>query len=266
MIIQMSIVIIEVENKKQLKKFITFARWLYCRNGFYTGALGWEEKLKFSPKCINACDCLCKQFVAKQGKKVAVFDADFFSPTVPEMFQLPQGVTRGTEGLYPALTEGGIKVMSIGPLLEDETDSITLQSAVMGQILQRLWTNVIWDELDCLLIDLPPGTADVYVAAFEQLPFDGVVIVSTPQNLVNQTVVRTVRLALEKHVPILGLIENFSGLFPGDSAEQLADRFEIPLLDRLAFDPVLSDSADEGRLESLGSAYLPKTVERIAAL
>ncbi|MCL2568445.1 MAG: Mrp/NBP35 family ATP-binding protein [Oscillospiraceae bacterium] len=204
--------------------------------------------------------------LAKAGQRVAIFDADIFSPTIPEMFELPQGVTKGEEGLYPALTERGIKVMSIGPLLEDSTDAITLHSAIMGQILQRLWSNVIWDEIDCLLIDLPPGTTDVSVTAFESLPLDGVLIVSTPQAVVNQAVARTVRLALENQVPILGLIENFSGLFSGDAAEQLAARFDIPLMDRLAFDPVLADAADEGKLEALGSSYLPKAVALIEGL
>jgi len=204
--------------------------------------------------------------LAKKGKQVAILDADILAPAISRMFDLPQGVTRGEEGLYPALTEGGIKLLSIDLLLEGETDSITWHSPVMAGILQQLWSNVIWDQVDSLLIDLPPGTGDVSLVAFEKLPIDGLVVVSTPQALVNQAVERTLRLAGEKQVPVLGLIENFSELFAGDAAEALAARYQIPLTDRLAFDPVLADAADEGKIASLGSAYLPKTVALLEGL
>ena len=204
--------------------------------------------------------------LTKKGEQVAVIDADILAPALPQMFQLPQGVTRGEEGLYPALSDGGVKVMSISLLMENEVDSVTWHSPVMAGILQQLWSNVVWDEVDCLLIDLPPGTGDVSLVAFERLPLDGLVLVSTPQALVNQAVERTLRLAAEKQVPVLGLIENFSGFFGGDAAEALAAQYQIPLTDRLAFDPLLADAADEGRVESLGSAYLPKTTALIEAL
>ena len=201
--------------------------------------------------------------LTKKGHKTGVLDADILSPAIPHMFYLPQGVTKGQEGLYPAISEHGIKVMSTSHLLENETDTITWHSAVMAGILQQLWTNVVWDQLDYLLIDLPPGTGDMTLTALEKLPLDGLIVVSTPQAIVNQAVERTIRLAAEQQVPVLGLIENFSGHFGGDGAEALANRYQIPLLDRLPFDPMLTDAADEGKLESLGSAYLPKATAMI---
>ncbi|MCL2563919.1 MAG: Mrp/NBP35 family ATP-binding protein [Oscillospiraceae bacterium] len=204
--------------------------------------------------------------LTKKGLQVGIFDADILAPAIPQMFDLPQGVTRGEAGLYPALSAGGVKVMSIRLLLEDEAECVTWHSAAMAGIVQQLWDNVIWDSLDCLLIDLPPGTGDVSLVAFERLPIDGLVIVSAPQVLVNQAAERTVRLAAEKTVPILGCVENFHGLFGGDAADALAGRYGFPVTDRLAFDPMLTDAADEGGLEALGSVYLPETVAAIAGL
>ncbi|MCL2842830.1 MAG: Mrp/NBP35 family ATP-binding protein [Oscillospiraceae bacterium] len=204
--------------------------------------------------------------LAKKGHKIAILDGDILSPAIPCMFYLPQGVTKGEEGLYPAISEHGIKVMSISHLLEQETDTVTWHSAVMAGILQQLWTNVVWDKLDYLFIDLPPGTGDVTLTVLEKLPLDGVIVVSTPQTIVNQAAERTIRLSTEHQVPVLGLIENFNGHFGGDATEALASRYQIPLLDRLPFDPILTDAADEGKLESLGSAYLPKTTAMIERL
>jgi len=204
--------------------------------------------------------------LSKKGKQVAVLDADILAPAVSQMFDLPQGVTRGEEGLYPALSERGVKLMSISLLLESETESVTWHSSVMAGILQQLWSNVIWDQVDYLLIDLPPGTGDVTITAFDRLPFDGLVVVSTPQAVVNRAVERTLLLAAEKQVPVFGFVENFSGLFSGDALDRLAVRYQLPITDRLAFDPVLTDAADEGRLESLGSTYLPNTVALLEAL
>lgn len=204
--------------------------------------------------------------LARAGHKTAILDGDILSPAIPSMFELPQGVTKGEEGLYPAISEHGLKVMSISHLLEQETDTITWHSAVMAGILQQLWTNVVWDQLDYLFLDLPPGTGDVTLTALEKLPLDGVIAVSTPQKIVNQAVERTVRLSAEHQVPVLGIIENFNGHFGGDGAQALAERYQTPLLDRLPFDPILTDAADEGKLESLGSAYLPKTTAMIERL
>ncbi|MCL2588650.1 MAG: Mrp/NBP35 family ATP-binding protein [Oscillospiraceae bacterium] len=201
--------------------------------------------------------------LAKSGKQVGIFDADILAPAIPQMFDLPQGVTRGEAGLYPAISDRGVKVLSVHSLLEHETDVVTWNSAGAAGIVQQLWSDVVWDQLDVLLIDLPPGTGDVSLVIFERLPLDGLLVVSTPQALVNQVVERTVRLALEKEVPLFGLIENFSDHFGGDAAAELAARYSVPITDRLAFDPALTDAADEGRLESLGSVYLPGTAARM---
>jgi len=204
--------------------------------------------------------------LTERGLRVGILDADILSPAVPQLFDLPQGVTRGDSGLYPALSGRGVKVMSARLLLEDETQSITWHSATVAGILQQLWSKVIWDQLDCLFIDLPPGTGDVSLVTLERLPLDGLVLISSPQVLVNQAVERTVLLALEKDVPILGCVENFSGLFSGDAAETLAARYGFPLTDRLGFDPILTDAVDEGRIEALGTAYLPGITALIEAL
>jgi len=202
----------------------------------------------------------------KRGKQVGVLDADILAPAVAEMFHLPQGLTQGGEGLYPALSEGGVKVVSVSLLLESATEPVTWHSPVMATILQQLWSRVIWDQLDCLIIDLPPGTGDVTLAAFERLPLDGIIAVSTPQLAATRALERTLLLAEEKQVPVLGLVENFASLFRGSALEELAKLYQLPIFDRLLFDPVLADAADGGQIESLETSYLPNTVTQIAEM
>ena len=204
--------------------------------------------------------------LTKRGKQVAILDADIQAPAISEMFDLPQGVTKGDEGLYPGISTGGIKVMSVGLLLEQETDTISWYGAVMAGVVQKLWSTTLWDQVDCLLIDLPPDMGDVTLGALEHLPLDGLLLVSTPQAAANRAMGRTLLLAGEKQVPVLGFIENFAGLFHGNALEDLAARYQLPILDQLSYDPILAEAADEGKLESLGTSYLSKTVARIETL
>jgi len=204
--------------------------------------------------------------LAKQGLQIAVLDADISAPAIHRMIYLPQGITKGEAGLYPAISDQGIKVMSISHFLDDATESVTFRGAVMSGILQKFWSDAIWDQVDCLLIDLPPGMGDVSHAVLERLPLDGVLMVTTPQELANQAAERTILLALEKQIPILGLIENFHGLFPGAGTAALAARYRIPMLDQLRFDASLAETAEAGQLESHDGVYLPQATALISAL
>jgi len=204
--------------------------------------------------------------LSKKGKNVGILDGDILSPAIPHMFSLPQGVTQGEEGLYPGLSEGGIKVMSSGLFMEDETEAVTWHSPMMAGVIQQFWGSVIWDQIDVLLIDLPPGTGEVSMAAFEHLPLDGLILVSTPEASSTRAAARTLLLASEKQVPVLGFIENFSGLFPGKALDQLGVRCQLFTIDRLPFDPSLTEAAEEGRLEALGASYLPNALALIEAL
>jgi len=202
--------------------------------------------------------------LVRQGKQVAILDADIGGPAIPLMFAFPQSVTRGEAGLYPAISDSGLKAMSISLITENEMDIITTRGAAMAGITEQLWTGVIWDEIDVLLIDLPPGLGDVTQFVFEQLPLDGVLAVTTPQEVANQAVRRTLHLAGELRVPVLGLVENFSESFGGTGAETVSREFQLPIIDSLPLDPRLSIAADAGGLEALETAYLANTIRLLA--
>ena len=195
----------------------------------------------------------------RQGKSVAILDADIANPAIPQMFDLLQGVTRGEAGLYPALSDLGIRVISSSLLTEDDTDLITTRGATMAGIVEQFFADVIWDQVDALFIDLPPGIFDVTQLVFERLPLDGLILVTTPQAIVNQAVQKTARMAREHQVPILGVVENFSESFSKTAAG-------LPILDHLPLDPRLSAAADRGALETLETDYLQNTIQLLSDL
>ena len=202
----------------------------------------------------------------RQGKSIAIFDADIACPTIPLMFDLPQGVTRGDAGLYPAMTDGGLRVMSISLLTEQETDLVSTRGATQAAIVEQLFSTVIWGEADFILLDLPPGLYDVAQLAFERIPLDGLLVVTTPQELVGQVTKRTIALAQSLNVPILGLVENFCESFGGTATDTLSQTFDLPILDRLPLDPLLSTAADGGKLEEFETPYLSHTIQTLETL
>jgi len=202
----------------------------------------------------------------RRSKSVGIFDADVACPAIPLLFDLPQGVTRGEAGLYPAISEQGVRVMSIRLLTEQPTDLITTRGTAMAGIVEQLFTDVIWDQADYLFLDLPPGLGDVVQLAFERLPLDGLLVITTPQEVVCEATRRTIVLAQALQVPILGLVENFSESFGSTSAETLTQAFDLPILDRLPLDPRLSAAADSGKLETLETSYLSHTIQTLETL
>jgi len=202
----------------------------------------------------------------RRSHDVGILDGDITCPAIPLMIDLPQGVTRGEAGLYPAISELGIRVMSIRLLMESEAELITTRGASMAAIIEQLFSSVIWDDADYLFLDLPPGLGDVVQLGFERLPLDGLLVVTTPQELVAQTVRRTILLAQSLEVPVLGLVENFSESFPGHGTEMISQEFDLPILDRLPLDPRLSIAADGGKLEVLETSYLSNTIQMLESL
>lgn len=202
----------------------------------------------------------------RRSQDVTILDADISCPAIPLMIDLPQGVTRGEAGLYPAISELGLRVMSISLLMESESELITTRGASMAAIVEQLFTSVIWDDADYLFLDLPSGLGDVTQLAFERLPLDGLILVTTPSELVSKAVRRTILLAQSLDVPILGLVENFSESFGGQGTEAISEAFHLPILDRLPLDPRLSMAADSGKLEVLETSYLSSTIQMLESL
>lgn len=198
---------------------------------------------------------------------VAVLDADITGPSVPKMFGVHERAQGDENGLYPAVTKTGIQVMSVNLLLENESDPVVWRGPVIAGTVKQFWTDVIWNDVDFMFVDMPPGTGDVPLTVFQSLPVDGIIIVTSPQELVSMIVEKAVNMAKLMNVPILGLVENFSYvkcpdcnkeifLFGKSRIEETAKRCGLPVLGRLPVEPALAANVDAGVLELFEGDWL----------
>ena len=200
--------------------------------------------------------------MARQGKRVGVLDADITGPSVPTAFGVTECQGASQEGLYPALSAGGIQVMSINLLLDNPGDPVVWRGPVIAGAVKQFWTDVIWEDVDFLFVDMPPGTGDVPLTVFQSLPVDGIVIVTSPQDLVSMIVTKAVKMAQMMNVPVLGFVENYAYLkcpdcgkkiqvFGKSHLDEVAEKMGLPILARLPIDPVVAEAFDNGRMETL---------------
>ena len=212
--------------------------------------------------------------MSKKGKRAAVLDADITGPSAPTAFGVNecQGATK--EGIYPALTQGGIQVMSINLLLDNSTDPVVWRGPVIAGAVKQFWTDVIWEDVDYMFVDMPPGTGDVPLTVFQSLPVDGIVIVTSPQDLVSMIVSKAVKMANMMHVPVLGFVENYSYLtcpdcgkrievFGKSGLDAVAAEFGLPVLARLPIDPVVAESFDSGNMEQVNTDGVAGVIEAV---
>lgn len=196
----------------------------------------------------------------KKGKKVAVLDADVTGPSIPKLFGLKEKAMGSGEGLFPVMSKGGIEVMSVNLLLEDDTDPVVWRGPVIAGAIKQFWSEVIWNDVDYMFVDMPPGTGDVALTVFQSLPVDGVIIVTSPQSLSNMIVSKAIKMANLMKVPVLGLVENMSyfvcpdcgkkhEIFGESNAASTAKAFGVKLLARLQIDPALTALCDDGLVE-----------------
>lgn len=206
--------------------------------------------------------CLLASKCAAAGLKVGVLDADITGPSVPKSFGIHERARQDCECLLPAVTKSGIKMMSINLLLEDENSPVIWRGPVISGVIEQFWTDVRWGELDYLFVDMPPGTGDVALTVFQSLPVDGIVIVSTPQDLVKMIVSKAFNMAKMMKVPVLGLVENMSyftcpdcgkkhAIFGNSKIDETAAEFGLPVLAKLPVDPAVNALVDEGRVEDV---------------
>ena len=212
--------------------------------------------------------------MAKKGKRVAVLDADITGPSAPTAFGVTQCQGATKEGLYPALTRTGIQVMSINLLLDNSTDPVVWRGPVIAGAVKQFWTDVIWEDVDYMFVDMPPGTGDVPLTVFQSLPVDGIVIVTSPQDLVSMIVSKAVNMANMMHIPVLGFVENYSYLqcpdcgkkinvFGKSHLEEVAKQFELPILARLPIDPNVAEAYDNGLMETVDTAAMTDVVAAV---
>lgn len=210
--------------------------------------------------------------MARKGKKVGILDADITGPSIPKAFGIKGKAQGCEEGILPALTSLGIKVISLNMLLENETDPVVWRGPVIGGTVKQFWTDVFWGELDYLFVDMPPGTGDVPLTVFQSLPVNGAVIVTTPQDLVAMIVGKSVNMARKMNIPALGLVENMSYLvcpdcgkkinvFGESKAMETADAFCIPAYASLPIDPEFVSMCDKGEVEKADTSLLENIVK-----
>lgn len=214
----------------------------------------------------------------RDGRKVAIMDADITGPSIPKMFGMSgKHALARDEKLVPIESDGGIKVMSTNLVLENETDPVLWRGPMLMGALRQFFEETRWGDVDYLLVDMPPGTGDVALTVFQSLPIEGVVIVSSPQDLVQMVVGKALNMAAMMEVPVIGLVENLSWLpcpncgervepFGPSRLQETAAHFGIAALDQLPIDPRIARSCDEGDFEQvLPEGFVAKAVEQIEA-
>ena len=212
--------------------------------------------------------------MAKQGKRVGVLDADITGPSAPTAFGVTECQGANEDGLYPALSKTGIQVMSINLLLDDASSPVVWRGPVIAGAVKQFWTDVIWEDVDYLFVDMPPGTGDVPLTVFQSLPVDGVVIVTSPQDLVSMIVSKAVKMANMMHVPVLGFVENYAYLecpdcgkrinvFGESKLDAVAAEFGLPILARLPIDPAVAACFDNGDMESVNTDAMEEVLEAV---
>ena len=212
--------------------------------------------------------------MAREGKRVGILDADITGPSAPTAFGVTECQGANDDGLYPALTRTGIQVMSINLLLDHPGDPVVWRGPVIAGAVKQFWTDVIWEDVDYLFVDMPPGTGDVPLTVFQSLPVNGIVIVTSPQDLVSMIVNKAVKMANMMHIPVLGFVENYSYLqcpdcgkkinvFGKSHLDEIAVENGLPILARLPIDPAVAEAYDHGQMETIPTDALAPAIEAI---
>ena len=220
--------------------------------------------------------CLLAAAAAKRGLKAAVLDADITGPSIPRAFGISGGTVNGPNGIVPCVSKGGVRIMSLNILVENPGDPVVWRGPVIAGAVKQFWTDVCWDDVDIMFVDMPPGTGDVPLTVFQSLPVDGVVVVASPQELVGMIVEKSVRMAEMLEKKVLGLVENMSyftcpdcgkrlEIFGPSRVDELAARHHIPVACRLPINPAFAAAVDRGAVESLECPDLAPLVDALLA-
>ena len=210
----------------------------------------------------------------RKNYNTAILDADITGPSIPKIFAAKGEVTGSEYGMYPLETKTGIRLMSVNLLLDDETKPVVWRGPVIAGTVKQFWTDVCWGEVDYMYVDMPPGTGDVPLTVFQSLPIDGIVIVTSPQDLVSMIVEKAVTMAKLMNVPILGIVENYSYFECSDCGkrhyiygeshiDEIAKKHGIKVLAKIPIDPKLAALCDRGMLELMENDYLDEAFREI---
>lgn len=220
---------------------------------------------------------LMSVLTSRAGYKTAILDADITGPSVPKMFNLTKRAETDNDGIYPVKSKTGIDVMSINLLLEDPTDPVVWRGPVIAGAVKQFWTDVIWGDIDFMFIDMPPGTGDVPLTVYQSIPIDGIIVVTSPQDLVSMVVGKAVKMAQMLNIPILGLVENFSyvlcpdcgkkiAVFGESKVDGVANELGIDTVCKIPIDQKLASACDKGMIELFEGDWLNMLLKKIAEL
>lgn len=214
----------------------------------------------------------------KEGKKAAILDADITGPSIPKSFGLTERVTCNEDGtvMYPETSTNGIKVMSLNLLMEKETDPVIWRGPVIAGVVKQFWEDVDWDETDCMFVDCPPGTGDVPLTVFQSMPIDGIIIVTSPQDLVSMIVEKAINMAKLMNIPVLGIVENMSYfkcpdcgnihyIYGKSKIDEVAAANDIKTVAKLPMDAKVAGLVDSGKAEELDVSALDGIFDAIMA-
>ena len=211
----------------------------------------------------------------KQGYRTAVLDADVTGPSIPKAFGITNKATGSAAGIIPELSKTGIEVMSVNLLLKDETEPVVWRGPVIAGTVKQFWQDVVWNDVDYMFVDMPPGTGDVPLTVFQSLPVDGIVVVTSPQELVGMIVEKAVKMAGMMDIPVLALVENMSGfrcpdcgkvhnIFGESHIDEIAEKYGIPVTAKIPMDPSVAAKCDAGDIEYCDGEWLKPVVEKLA--
>jgi Mrp family chromosome partitioning ATPase len=215
--------------------------------------------------------------MAREGKKSAIMDADITGPSIPKMFGVHGPVTGTEDGAYPVEAEDGTKIISMNLMLDHDEDPVVWRGPVVAGVVKQFWTDIMWGDVDYMFVDMPPGTGDVPLTVFQSLPVDGIIIVTSPQDLVSMIVKKAINMAGMMNIPVLGLVENYSylecpdcgkhiNLFGESHIDEIAKEYDLPILGKMPLDPKNAALADAGKIYENDNTYLNPAVEVLKGL
>lgn len=235
--------------------------------GIVSGKGGVGKSLVTSMMAVN---------MQRRDFKCAILDADITGPSIPKAFGIKEKVTGNDQGLFPSSSTTGIDVMSVNLLMDDETAPVVWRGPVIAGTVKQFWKDTIWNDIDMMFVDCPPGTGDVPLTVFQSIPLDGIIIVSSPQELVSMIVQKAANMADMMNIPVLGVVENMSyvkcpdcgkeiKVFGDSHIEEICEKFGYPLLGRIPMDPKLAALCDRGMIELMENDYLDPAADLLEA-
>ena len=207
------------------------------------------------------------RMMKEKGYNVGILDADITGPSIPKMYGIHEMATGSEQGIFPCIAKDDTRIMSVNLLLEDEDAPVIWSGPIIAGVVKQFWTDVIWDDLDYLFVDMPPGTGDVPLTVFQSLPVDGVVIVTSPQDLVQMIVKKAYNMAKQMNIPVLGIVENYSyvkcpdcgkelKVFGESHIEEIAEELGVPVLGKMPIDPAIAEAVEAEKFYEVTNPYL----------